>query len=447
MDSYYSYLVLAIIAFPVCSFLIQAVLYWGRASTSERTTALLVSSAFAGSLAAAILAAVQFLIGDADYIGFTSGAAFSIGEHQFEWRFIADRLSLAFSVVFAILTGLVGAFSVRYLHREPGFKRFYLLLTLFGASVQLIALAGNIELVFFGWELVGISSALLIAFFQERLQPLFNGMRAYCTYRLCDIGFLIAIILYHQGIHDSAFIFTEESKWAVFRLPDPPGMSLVVVLGLLLAVMGKSALLPFSGWLPRAMEGPTPSSAIFYGAISVHLGPLLLMRAMPLIQQSALASVMVIAFGLLTACYATLVCRVQSDVKSMLAYASMTQVGLIVAEIGFGFTYLALAHCIGHAIFRTVAILQSPNAIQNFEHLERGIGKGLPETGKYFERIVPERARIWLYRFALERGFLDAVLEGAVISPLTKCFRALDSLERRWITFLAGTSTIPGDRQ
>ena len=119
----------------------------------------------------------------------------------------------------------------------------------------------------------------------------------------------------------------------------------------LVAAAGKSALVPFSGWLPRAMEGPTPSSAIFYGALSVHLGAFLLLRVSPILEQSLLLSGAVVVIGLASAVFGAVVARVQTDIKSALAFASLTQVGIIVAEIGFGFRYIALIHIIGHACF------------------------------------------------------------------------------------------------
>src|SRR5262249_25111366 len=142
--------------------------------------------------------------------------------------------------------------------------------------------------------------------------------------------------------------------WPAGQAAVSPGQAAVVGALLLTAAAGKSALLPFSGWLPRAMEGPTPSSAVFYGALSVHLGAFLLLRAGPLLAASWGLSAAVVALGLATALFAFLAGSVQTDIKSVLSFAALSQVGLIFAEIGLGWHYLALAHLLGHACLRTL---------------------------------------------------------------------------------------------
>jgi NAD(P)H-quinone oxidoreductase subunit 5 len=211
------------------------------------------------------------------------------------------------------------------------------------------------------------------------------------------------------------------------------------VAGLLLviAAAGKSALVPFSGWLPRAMEGPTPSSAIFYGALSVHLGAFLLLRVSPILETSLWLSGLVVALGLATALYAYLAGSVQTDIKSALAFASLVQVGLVVAEIGLGLRYLPLIHLIGNACLRTLQFIRAPTLLHDYHLLENAIGEYLPRSGGPFTR-ASRRLRARLYRFALERGYLDSLLNKCFVAPLTRLFRWCDALERRWTDFLAG---------
>jgi NADH:ubiquinone oxidoreductase subunit 5 (subunit L)/multisubunit Na+/H+ antiporter MnhA subunit len=204
--------------------------------------------------------------------------------------------------------------------------------------------------------------------------------------------------------------------------------------------MGKAAQVPLGGWLPRAMEGPTPSSAIFYGAISIHLGPYLLLRATPILEAAPLAAWAVIAVGATTALHATFVGRVQTDIKSALAYASMTQVGLIFVEIGAGLQLLALLHIVGHASIRSLQILRSPSLLHDHQHLEQAMGRQLPRTGGHLERWVPARLQPWLYRAALERGYLDSVLVDWVVGSFVRFFRRVDRLERGWTDWLDGSS-------
>ena len=198
--------------------------------------------------------------------------------------------------------------------------------------------------------------------------------------------------------------------------------ALIVGLLLLVAAAGKSALIPFSGWLPRAMEGPTPSSAVFYGALSVHLGTFLLLRVSPLLDLSVWLSAAVFVLGLSSALFAALAARVQTDVKSALAFASLTQVGIITAEIGLGFRYLALVHIIGHACLRTLQLLRAPTLLHDYHSLENAIGEHLPENPGVLVRWVPQPWRVRLYRLSLERGYLDAMIGEYIVRPFTACF-------------------------
>jgi NAD(P)H-quinone oxidoreductase subunit 5 len=222
--------------------------------------------------------------------------------------------------------------------------------------------------------------------------------------------------------------------------------SLTVGALLLIAAAGKSALVPFSGWLPRAMEGPTPSSAVFYGAISVHLGAFLLLRVSPILELSPMLSWSVVALGLITAGYATLAGRVQTDIKSVLSFASLTQVGIIVVEIGLGFRYLALAHLIGHACLRTLQFLRAPTLLHDYHSLENALGHHLPRRSSFWRSLLPEWVHTWCYRLALERGYLDALLSDYVARPFLRIFEWCDALERRWTDFLSGSQSRESDR-
>jgi NAD(P)H-quinone oxidoreductase subunit 5 len=207
---------------------------------------------------------------------------------------------------------------------------------------------------------------------------------------------------------------------------------------LLVAAAGKSALVPFSGWLARAMEGPTPSSAIFYGALSVHLGAFLLLRVSPILELSAWLSAAVVTVGLVTAAFAAITARVQTDIKSALAFASLTQVGIIVVEIGLGLRYIALVHILGHACLRTLQLLRAPTLLHDYHELENAIGARLPRTSTIWPQLAPRQDGAWIYRFALERGYLDALLGDYIVHPFQRVFRACDAWERQWTDWLSG---------
>ncbi|MCC9628734.1 oxidoreductase [Blastopirellula sp. JC732] len=361
--------------------------------------------------------------------------------YHFQLRFIFDRLSIPFVLLTYVLCGVVGKFASRYLHREIGFTRFFLFYSFFFFGMVVSSLAGTIETLFLGWEFVGLSSALLIAYFHQRTNPVQNGLHVWAIYRLSDAALVISMLTLHHATGGGDF------DHIVGRQPWPLGnveldqFNLLMISGLLLiAAAGKSALIPFCGWLPRAMEGPTPSSAIFYGALSAHLGAFLLLRFSPLIAASWIVSTVVILIGLATACLGAMSARVQADVKSAIAFSSLTQVGIILVEIGLGLPYVALIHIIGHACLRTLQFLRAPSVLHDYNALENAIGSRLSPTHLPESLTEASFGRQWTYRFSLERGFLDEILRSYIVAPFMGTFRWFDKQERRWTQFLSGES-------
>jgi NAD(P)H-quinone oxidoreductase subunit 5 len=379
----------------------------------------------------------------------------SADHFHINFGFVFDRLSAPFAILSYVLVGTISAFASRYLHREPGFNRFFLLNALFLLGMVVASTAETIETLFVGWELVGLSSALLVGFFHERLAPVMNGQRVWSMYRVADAAFLIAAVAMHrmQSEGKFAWLIDKDHTWPEGLSTLEPRQALIVGLLLLVAVAGKSALIPFSGWLPRAMEGPTPSSAVFYGALSVHLGAFLLLRTSPIFEASPLLSGVVIALGALTAVYAIFTGRVQADVKTVLAYASLMQVGIIVAEIGlttliagmwgatFRFAplllYIPLVHIMGHACLRTLQFVRAPNLLADYHSLENYIGSQLPNQASRFDAWIPGRMKVWLYRLSFERGYLDALINEYIVRPFLAFFRLCDGCERAWLRFLS----------
>jgi NAD(P)H-quinone oxidoreductase subunit 5 len=351
---------------------------------------------------------------------------------------MVDRLSVPFLALAAVLSGLIGQFSATYLHRESGFLRFFLLLHLFAFGSLLAFAAGSFDLLAAGWEIVGITSVLLIGFFQQRPAPVENGLYVFAVYRACDIGLLVGIFAMHHWAGTASF----DSGF-----PTLTGARAVVVcLLLLLAASGKAAQVPFSGWLPRAMEGPTPSSAIFYGAISIHAGAYLLLRAQPLLAQSVFASSLVILIGAATAVHGTIVGRASADAKTSLAYATLTQVGIVFIEIGLGWKWLAVAHILGNATVRTMQYLRAPSMLHDYHQMHSAIGGEPSPTGKQIEELLPEMVQLWLYRWALDRGHLDTILERWLIAPLLQVSTYLSRSDRAntlWSTTVRSGRTVP----
>jgi NADH-quinone oxidoreductase subunit L len=343
-------------------------------------------------------------------------------------EFLIDRLSLGFAVLSTVIAGVVSAFSNRYLHREPGYNRYFVLLAMFVTGMLLVALAGNVTVLFIGWEFVGLSSALLVAFFHERPAAVSNALRVLSVYRISDAAMLsAAVMLRHVAGTDSLSLLFGAGAASTTSLTGTNATIIAVLL--IVAVAGKSALLPFSSWLPRAMEGPTPSSAVYYGSLSIHAGCFLLLRAAPLLEQAPAARLLAGGLGAATAVFAGITTRVQSDVKSSLAYASLTQVGIIIVEIAIGWYTIAFVHLAGHACFRLLQFLSAPNVLHDLHGMEDAIGDRLSPTGGYLEVATSDRVRRGLFLIALERGFLDSILDRVVVEPFTRLARQLTRLD------------------
>ena len=382
------------------------------------------------------IASLVWSVASGSTVTVTFGNWFAVGDYHFPLVLIGDRLSLPFLALAVVLSGLIAQFSATYLHREPGFLRFFLLLHLFAFGSLLAFAAGSLDLLAAGWEVVGITSVLLIGFFHLRPPPVENGLRVFGIYRACDIGLLVGVFAMHHWAGTASF------DRGVPTLTGARAM--VVCLLLLLAAAGKAAQIPFSGWLPRAMEGPTPSSAIFYGAISIHAGAYLLLRAQPLLARSALASALVILIGLATAIHGTIVGRASADAKTSLAYATLTQVGVVFIEIGLGWKWLAVAHILGNATVRTMQFLRAPSMLHDYHQMHSAIGGEVSPTGKQIEELLPERIQLWLYRWAFDRGHLDTMLDRWVIDPLLSVSTYLakhDRVGMSWAAIRPGNAT------
>ncbi len=286
-----------------------------------------------------------------------------------------DSTSVFFVIMSCILGGVVGLFASRYLHRDPGYFRFFILYHIFLLGVHAIFQGAGLPSIYIGWELIGITSALLISFFAFRKQTVANSLRAFWAYRITDSGILVATLLaMHQGIDQ----FNAAHWHTQFFIP----------FACLLSAIGKSAQFPFGHWLPKAMEGPTPSSAIFYGGLSVHAGMYLMLRVSEVYGLPLIVAVAMIIIGAITLWYGTVVGRIQSDAKSVLAYASMAQVGLMFVEIGLGLNSLAIFHFVSHAMLRTYQLLNAASLMHDRYAFEHVLGRDQVK----FQPVQGERA-------------------------------------------------------
>ncbi|MBU0655772.1 MAG: hypothetical protein KJ914_11690 [Gammaproteobacteria bacterium] len=394
---------------------------WNRGEKGERETAFVAVTANTLSLLA--------MLGLAIY-DFTHGAPGHVvlfpwlqsGGYQANISLMLDTLSLTFGVVMATITLVVTRFSVNYLHREAGFQRFFIVISLFSCAMLLIVLSGSALLGFIGWEMAGISSYMLIAYSWQRETAVEGATRAFVTNRFGDTGYLFGMFI--------GFVWLGSVEWNVL-FGDKPDMSGMVVgimtMGFMLAALVKSAQFPFCAWITRALEGPTPSSAVFYGSVMVHAGIYLLLRIQPLLEQVPLLGNGLVLIGVLTTLYGWLGVQVQTDIKSSLIFSTQQQTGLMLVEIGLGFYTFAAVHMGLHAIWRAYQFLHSPSFLQ--------------QTGWEPAKPVPEwlRKRRWLYTAALQRFWLVPLENWLLVRPTQALAHEAQTFDTYVIDRLTGT--------
>lgn len=280
-----------------------------------------------------------------------------------------DKHTAVFAFVGSLLSFAVTIFSRFYLHREQGYKRFFNAIILFFLGYNLIVFSGNFETLFVGWEILGICSFLLITFYRDRYLPVKNGLKVISFYRLADVCLILAMWMSHHLWH-SNITFAKLNNLVLVQeyISQNYSSAIFISIMILVAAAIKSAQLPFSSWLPRAMEGPTTSSAVFYGSLSVHLGVFILLRTFPFWESLLVIKIMVIVIGCLTAVIATGIARVQSSVKTQIAYSSAAQIGIMFIEVALGFDNIALIHFAGNAFLRTYQLLVSPSVLNYLVH-------------------------------------------------------------------------------
>ncbi len=284
--------------------------------------------------------------------------------YQFFVDLYFDKITATYLMVGAVLTFLITTYSRYYLHRESGYKRFFNTILFFFLGYNITVFSGNFETLFIGWEILGISSFLLIAFYRNRYLPVKNALKVFSIYRLGDIGVILAMWMSHHLWHEN-ITFQQLNNYVSVDTTVQNHMYLGVFISMMILVSAvvKSAQFPFASWLPRAMEGPTPSSAIFYSSLSVHIGVFLLLRTYSFWEHLLVIRIIIGGIGLITSIIATLSGQVQSSIKSQVAYSAIAQIGIIFIEVAMGWEVLALIHFAGNAFLRTYQLLVSPSVV------------------------------------------------------------------------------------
>lgn len=369
-------------------------------------------------LALATLFILFWIISGAETLQIKELILYQNPEYVFQIDFLFDRVTAVYLMVGSILTFLVTLYSRYYLHRESGYKRFFNTTLFFFLGYCLIILSGNLETLFIGWEILGISSFLLISFYRERYLPVKNAVKVFSIYRVADIGIILAMWASHHLWHQNITFFQLNNAELVHEhLSGHSVIGVFISCMFLLSAMAKSAQMPFSSWLPRAMEGPTPSSAIFYGSLSVHIGVFLLIRTFPFWEFQTSVRIAIAAVGIITALIGTGIARVQSSVKSQIAYASLAQIGLIFVEIALGFENLALFHFAGNAFLRTYQLLVSPSVVS---YLIREQFYDFEPRRKNIEDSYSSKLQNTLYVLCLKEWNLDSMMYQYLWNPLKR---------------------------
>lgn len=371
--------------------------------------------------------------GDHEYL---LGMVRRVGEYQFPVLFFFDRVGAVYLFCVWVIFSVIVRYCRYYMHREAGFKRFFLTIFAFAFGLNMVVLSGLLDMLFAGWEIVGMSSFLLIAFYRQRIQPIRNANRAYTIYRFCDLGLLLGAWLSDMMLHGNNH-FSHLAEWhgQGVSTVEAHGEFLALVFCILIAAMGKSAQFPFCFWLPRAMEGPTPSSAIFYGALSVHLGVFLLLRTQPLWGIEMFPRGMVFLVGLLTVVVGGISERTQANIKGQIAYASITQVGFMFMELALGFDSLVLFHFLGNAFLRCYQLLVSPSIVAHWLRVEGAVEGGMSRQGhrmmaslpRSVRETLPDVLRNTLHVLALQEFNLETGVRALLWSPLMALGKSINA--------------------
>jgi len=342
----------------------------------------------------------------------TDGVAMEVG-------FLIDRLSALMMTVVTFVSLMVHIYTIGYMRDDPGYQRFFSYISLFTFSMLMLVMANNFVQLFFGWEAVGVVSYLLIGFWYTRPTAIFANLKAFLVNRVGDFGFIlgIATVLYCTGSLDYAEVFgqapqMQDQSIEIFEGVSWSGITLACIL-LFIGAMGKSAQMPLHVWLPDSMEGPTPISALIHAATMVTAGVFMLARMSPLFEYSEAALSFVLVIGATTALFTGFLAIVQTDIKRVVAYSTLSQLGYMTAAMGASAYAAGIFHLMTHAFFKALLFLAAGSVIIGLHHEQDirrmgGLKKYMPIT--YWTCLVGALALIGFPGFA---GFFskDALIE------------------------------------
>ena len=322
---------------------------------------------------------------------------------RMEVGFLVDRLTALMMCVVTFVSLMVHIYTIGYMDEDPGYQRFFSYISLFTFSMLMLVMSNNFLQLFFGWEAVGLVSYLLIGFWYKRESAIFANLKAFVVNRIGDFGFILGIagVVMFTGSLDYAQVFASADSVAtqnieVFAGTPWNAMTLICIL-LFIGAMGKSAQAPLHVWLPDSMEGPTPISALIHAATMVTAGIFMVARMSPLFELSTTALAVVIVIGSITAFFMGLLGIVQNDIKRVVAYSTLSQLGYMTVALGASAYSAAIFHLMTHAFFKALLFLAAGSVIIAMHHEQDirkmgGVRKYMPIT--YWTALVGSLALI-----------------------------------------------------
>ena len=361
-------------------------------------------------------------------------------EPEIRFEFLLDGLS---GTMMLLVTGLglvIQIFSTSYMSGDPRYVKYFVYFNFFVFSMLLLVMSANFLVMFFGWELDGLSSYLLISFWSEKKEAAKAGNKAFVLNRIGDFGFLIALMM----ILNTYDTFSFKTVFATTLINQPQNLDLIVVF-LMIGAFGKSAQFPLFSWLPDAMEGPTPASALIHAATMVTACVFMLVRISPLLQFSELSSILIISIGLLTALISAFAAINQNDIKKVLAYSTISQLGFMFIAIGAGAYVAAIFHLVTHAFFKALLFLGAGAVIHEMHHEQNiqkmgGLKKKMPVTaammgiGTLAISGIPPLAGFWSKDEILASTFANGgIYYGFWALSLLAAFMTAFYMGRHWL--------------
>ena len=349
------------------------------------------------------------------------------GDLQFNVGFLIDNLSAMMMVVVTFVSLMVHIYTIGYMADDPGYSRFFSYISLFTFAMLMLVMSNNFMQLFFGWEAVGLVSYLLIGFWYTRPTAIYANLKAFLVNRVGDFGFLLGIgmVLFYTGSLDYATVFQAAPKLANVQINILPNTawSIMTVTCILLFIgaMGKSAQVPLHVWLPDSMEGPTPISALIHAATMVTAGIFMVARMSPLFELSTTALSFVMIIGAITALFMGFLGIIQNDIKRVVAYSTLSQLGYMTVALGASAYSVAIFHLMTHAFFKALLFLAAGSVMMGMHHDQdiRHMGnlkKYLPVT--WITALIGSLALIGTPFFA---GFYskDSIIEVVKFSHIT----------------------------